>query len=200
MRWTLRILAVFAVLLAAYTIWPLHGLYRLASVIEARDGAALRELVDFESLRRSLAAQVVATYLQITGKTSGLGQQRTGVAVGVGATIADPIVARYLNPETLFDLLNKGSTAQGATAPGSGAPAQLGPINAASLGSAWRAWLNSEYSGLNFYVSLPPDLPHTEQFRLKLRLVDWKWTLIALDLPEPLRLRLAQELAKASPQ
>jgi hypothetical protein len=45
----------------------------------------------------------VATYLELTGKKLGLIEK--SIAVGVGGSIADPIVARLVNAETLLDLL-----------------------------------------------------------------------------------------------
>jgi Protein of unknown function (DUF2939) len=64
MSWTLLIAAVLAVLLLAYAIWPVVGFARIASAIEARDGAALAKLVDFHALRKSLTKQIVAAYIE----------------------------------------------------------------------------------------------------------------------------------------
>ena len=90
---------VFALLLAAYTAWPLIGLYRLASAVEQRNAARLSELIAFPSLRRSFAEQVIATYLKLTGKDAGLGKLSQAMVVGVTASVADPIVDRMINRE-----------------------------------------------------------------------------------------------------
>lgn len=195
MKWTIRITLALAVLLAAYTAWPLQGLYRLATAVEARNATAVAELVDFSNLRRSLTEQIVTTYLRLSGKADTLGPLGTNLAIGIGATVADPFVARMLNPEALLDLLNTGR-AEGGQIIAAGAP----PITAASLRNIWQLWLNSEYSGSNVSFSLPPDRRAAEQFRLRLRLVQWRWKLAGVDLPEELRVKIAQELIKLQPQ
>ena len=113
MRWTLRIAAVLAVLLLAYAIWPVVGFARIASAIEARDGAALAKLVDFKALRKSLTKQIVAAYIELTGKEKQLGLMGKTLAVGIGTSYAEPIVAELLNEQTLIDLLTKGETSGG---------------------------------------------------------------------------------------
>ena len=116
MRWTLRIAAVLAVLLLAYAIWPVVGFARIASAIEARDGAALAKLVDFKALRKSLTKQIVAAYIELTGKEKQLGLMGKTLAVGIGTSYAEPIVAELLNEQTLIDLLTKGETSGAAAA------------------------------------------------------------------------------------
>jgi len=78
MRWTLRIAAVLAVLLLAYAIWPVVGFARIASAIDA----ALAKLVDFKALRKSLTKQIVAAYIELTGKEKQLGLMGKTLAVG----------------------------------------------------------------------------------------------------------------------
>jgi hypothetical protein len=196
MRWTLAIGVVLLVLLAGYMAWPLVALYQIASAIETKNTAALREMIDLPLLRRSLAEQIVAEYLKLTGKTQRLGPFATSIAVGVGATAADPIVARLLNLENLIEFLNKGS---GGAVAGASLPIGFAPINASSLDSVWRTWLNSEYSGARFLVSLPPDKTQAQQFRLSLDLIQWHWKLAGIELPEQLRVQLAQEMLRTNP-
>ena len=99
MRWTLRIAAILAVLLLAYAIWPVVGFFRIASAIEARDAPALAKRVDFRALRKNLTKQVVAAYLQLTGKEKKLGLLGKGIALGIGTSYAEPIIARLLNEQ-----------------------------------------------------------------------------------------------------
>src|SRR5262245_53704729 len=96
-RWGLWITIVLILLLAAYLTWPLIGFYRIASAVESKNAAALAERVEFRSLRRSLSQQVIAEYLKLTGKEKKLGRFRTGVATGVGAALAEPVIAQFLN-------------------------------------------------------------------------------------------------------
>ena len=67
---------LFVVLLVGYWAWPLVGLRALAAALQARNAAALSEQVDFEYLRRYLAAQIISTYLRITGREGKFGPLR----------------------------------------------------------------------------------------------------------------------------
>jgi Protein of unknown function (DUF2939) len=191
MRWTLRIAAILAILLVAYGIWPLVGFYKIASAIEARDAAALSKRVDFHALRKSLTKQIVATYLELTGKEKKLGLLGKTLAIGLGTSYAEPIVARLVNEETLLDLLSKGNAGGNAKVPD-----ELAPFSKSALNSGWSTWLHSEYRGTDYYVYLPPDKPANKQFKVKLSLSEWQWKLAGIDLPKPLRVQLAQELVK----
>ena len=189
MRWKIPFVAVL-LLLAAYTVWPFYGLQRLAAAVEARDVAALQQLIDARALRLSLARQISATYLAMTGK----GAQFGAAAAGIGSAIADALIGELLTPEALADLLSKGST--GALAQ----PGVAAPLAGSAFNNIWKTWLNSDYGLGNFYVRLPPDRPSIQQFRLHLRLVNWRWKLAGLEVPEELRLRLAQEWLKRERQ
>jgi len=191
MRWTLRIAAILAVLLVAYAIWPVVGFYRIASAIEARDAAALSKRVDFHALRKNLTKQIVATYLELTGKEKKLGLLGKTIAIGLGTSYAEPIVARLINEETLLDLLSKGNAGGEAKI-----SAELAPFSKSALKSGWTTWLHSEYRGEDYYVYLPPDKPADKQFKVKLSLSRWQWKLAGIDLPQPLRVQLAKELEK----
>ena len=113
MRWTVWIAVVLLVVLSAYAVWPVVGFYKIASAVESRDTAALTQRVDFRSLRKALTKQLIATYLELTRKKLGLIEK--SIAVGVGGSIADPIVARLVNAETLLDLLTKGNAGEYAS-------------------------------------------------------------------------------------
>jgi Protein of unknown function (DUF2939) len=191
MRWTLRIAAILAVLLVAYAIWPVVGFYRIASAIEAHDAAALSKRVDLHALRKNLTKQIVATYLELTGKEKKLGLLGKTIAIGLGTSYAEPIVARLINEETLLDLLSKGNAGGEAKI-----SAELAPFSKSALKSGWTTWLHSEYRGEDYYVYLPPDKPADQQFKVKLSLSRWRWKLAGIDLPEPLRVQLAKELEK----
>jgi hypothetical protein len=189
MRLALWITIILVVLLGAYAIWPVAGFYRIASAIESRDAAALTKLVNFPSLRKSLTKQLLATYLELTGKEKKLGLFGKSIAMGVGGSIAEPIVARLVNEETLMDLLTKGSAGGGAAV-----SADCVPFSKSALRSGWQTWCDSEYGLGDFHVRLPPDKSFDEQFRVKLSLTQWQWKLSGIDLPESLRVQLAQEI------
>lgn len=196
MRWTLRIAAVLAILLLAYAIWPVVGFARIASAIEARDGAALAKLVDFRALRKSLTKQIVAAYIELTGKEKQLGLMGKTLAVGIGTSYTEPIVAELLNEQTLIDLLTKGQVGGGGGVGAVKVPAELAPFSKSALQSGWRTWCASEYGLGDYYVYLPPDKTPDKQFKVRLSLKDLQWKLTGLDLPQPMRVELAQQLVK----
>ena len=192
MRWIILVIVLATItLLTGYTVWPIYGLYRIASAVETRNSAALQELIDFPSLRVSLAQQIAGSYQKKLIDTSKDSSERP-VTAGVGGAIADAMLAKIiLNPERLLDLLGKGWVS--ADPPPSGLAA---PFAANSLGSVWQTWLNSDYSGRSFYVAVPVDGPSDQRFRVRLRLVQWVWKLSGLDLPESMITRLTQELTR----
>src|SRR5262245_58295302 len=193
MRWTLVTILAMGTLLAGYTVWPLYGLYRIASAVETRNSVALQELIDFPSLRVSMAQQIAHAHLKLTGKSAETGEGTRSLESRVGAVIADALLAKIIfNPERLLDLLGKGSVSDDPSR-SSGLAA---PFAANSLGSAWQTWLNSDYSGRNFYVAVPVDRPFDQRFGVRLRLVHWKWKLSGLDLPERMATDVAEELAR----
>jgi DUF2939 family protein len=196
MRWTLRIAAVLAILLLAYAIWPVVGFARIASAIEASDGAALAKLVDFRALRKSLTKQIVAAYIELTGKEKQLGLMGKTLAVGIGTSYTEPIVAELLNEQTLIDLLTKGQVGGGGGVGAVKVPAELAPFSKSALQSGWRTWWASEYGLGDYYVYLPPDKTPDKQFKVRLSLKDLQWKLTGLDLPQPMRVELAQQLVK----
>jgi hypothetical protein len=187
-------LPLFMGLLVGYWAWPFFGLRALAAALQTRDKAALSELVDFGYLRHYLTAQIIATYLHITGRENKLGPLRALVPA-VGASIVDPWVAQIVNPENLIELL-QGGTIQ----------SELGTISIKarelpnfSLSNAWKVWMSSYYGLGSFSISLPTDEEAVEQFRLRMQLLDWQWKLTGIDLPERLRDQVARELAKKYP-
>ena len=194
MRWTLVIILALIILLAGYTVWPFYNLYRIASAVETRNSVALQELVDFPSLRASMAQQIADAHLKLTGKSADSSESGRSLGARFGAMVADAMLAKIiLNPERFLDLLGKGSVSADPS-PSSGLAA---PFAANSLGSAWQTWLNSDYSGRNFYVAVPVDRPSDERFRIRLRLIHWNWKLSGLDLPESMAMDLAHELMRA---
>jgi hypothetical protein len=168
MRWTIVIILALMVLLAVYTVWPIYDLYRLASAIETRNIVALRELVNFPSMRTSLTEQIVDAHRKLPDKAEGLSHRRPAAGSGL---------AGLLHSERLLDLL-------------------AAPLTGNSFGSGWQIWLNSDYSGRTFHVTVPVDAPSDQRFSIRLRLAQWHWRLMALNLPENTKTQLAQELAK----
>src|SRR5262245_33733864 len=170
MRWTIGIVTLIVLLLAAYTAWPLVALYRLGSAVERRNVIAVARMIDLAPLRLSLAQQIMSEYLRLAGKSPRGGS----LAISFGATIADSIVEQLVIVDNLADLLRTGTI--DAIGP-SRLSADFAPLNAAALSSAWRIWLGSEYSGTRFQVSLPADRPVAQQFGIRLHVRNWRWRL-----------------------
>src|SRR4029078_3211560 len=85
---------------------------------EARNSAALQELVDIPSLRSSMARQIADAHLKLTGKSpdTSAGTRRMGLRAG--AMVADALLAKIiLNPERLLDLLGKGLVSDNPSPP-----------------------------------------------------------------------------------
>lgn len=193
MRWTIGIGTIALVLWLAYSVWPFFAVYRLASAVQARDVAAVNELVNFPALRGSLTRQIARTYLRITGKIGQPGSILEQFAVGVGASVADPIVAKLISPDALLDLLQNGRPAGVFS---DNVPSIQG-LSSDALGNVWRAYTNSELGIARFFITVPVDKQPEESFRLGFCLTDWTWKLCSADLPEQLQLRLAQEISKS---
>jgi hypothetical protein len=193
MRRTTVIGTILLLLWLAYSVWPFFAVYRLASAVQARDLTAVKELVDFRALRGSLTMQVMRAYLRMTGKLGRSGSMLEQFAIGVGASVADPIVAKLVSPEALLDLLHNGRP------PGifsDNVPSIQG-LSSDALGNIWRAYTNSELGIRRFFITVPVDKQPEESFRLGFCLTDWTWKLCSADLPEQLQVRLAQEISKS---
>lgn len=171
---------------------PFIGLARLKAAIDARNAAALSDRVDFHRLRVSLGTQIVATYLKISGKGERLGPLGASLASGIGASLADPVLNDLINPETVLDLLS----GRGIAGPSLTLPAELPLLPKDLFSSLWELFANCEYGIGNFYISLPPKAEADGQFRLRLQVLQWDWTLTEVGLPERVRLELAKELQK----
>ena len=161
MRWTIGIGTSLLALWLAYAVWPLFTVYRLASAVQSRDVAAISELVDFPALRRSLTLQIVRTYLRLTGKAGRSGSVLEQFAVGVGASVADPIVAKFISPDALLDLLQNGRPS------GVFSDSVLSVEGLSSEAwDPWRVYANSELGLARFFDAVPVDKPPMESFRL----------------------------------
>lgn len=192
MRLTVAIVAVVVALWAGYAMSAFLGAYRLADAVQERTVEAISNRIDFPAVRQSLAAQIVRKYVQITGKTRP-GSLLEQFAVGIGTSIADPIVAGLVSPEALIDLLQSGKAPRDLGV-------NIGPMQGLSrkaLGSLWRLFMNSELGISRFFVYIPVDRPTAESFLLQFCLSEWTWKLCSVELPERLQISLAQAIAES---
>ena len=104
------------------------------------------------------------------------------------------MIAKIVTPESLIKLFGNQSV-----------PTEVGDLSlkfgslSAWLEPGWKAWLNSHYGFGRVSVGLPPEVAARDQFRLRMEIIQWRWKLTELELPEELQNALAQELAKKYP-
>jgi hypothetical protein len=196
MRWFFRSLVVFAAVWAVYMVSPYVALYSFAKAAQARDAAAIGERVDFQAVRISLSRQLAAAYLRATGadKTATSGS----LTASAGAAVLDPLIAAYLTPQAMIDLL----AGQGASTPVIVPRFEL-PLDASDLSfeRLKQLFLACEMRGFRaFVVALPHQSPPEERFRLLMRLTGptegFTWRVVGLDLPESVKGRVVAELMK----
>jgi Protein of unknown function (DUF2939) len=191
MRKTIATLVVLSLILIGYTAWPLYNLFVLVRAIETRDVDTVVRHVYFDQVRISLTNQVVAAYVRRTGiQISPLARSMAAAALG----IADPIVKKLISPEALSELLAVGWPVAVVPDP---PPGTIG-ITGSTMGTIWQVFGNSEYGLGRFEVAAPAALPPQQRFQLTFRLLQWRWRLVAVTLPENIQNLLADELIKAT--
>jgi len=193
MRWLGRLSVVGVFGLIAYAAWPLLDLKRIADAIDARDAGRFTELLDVNELKRSIASQVARAHLKLTNPTRRLSPLALNMATNAGIVLADSYVIEIVKSERLFDLL-KPARIETFAGPNINPQAWAAP----NLRNAGKLLSAAEYRGRNFYVTLPLSAQAPQQFRLRLKLTEWKWKLAGIDLPEELQLRLAREFGSKS--
>jgi len=76
-------------------------------------------------------------------------------------------------------------------------PVTIG-ISRATIGATSQIFMNSEYGFGRYEVSAPEVLPPPQRFRLTFRLLQWRWMLTGITLPENITNLLADELITAT--
>jgi hypothetical protein len=189
MRKTAATILILGAVWIGYTAWPLYDLLVLVRAIETRDIETVTRHVYFDAVRMSLTNQVVAAYVRRTGiQISPLAQSMAASA------LADPVVKKLISPEAVSELLSVGWPVTVVPDP---PPGTVG-ITSSTIGTIWQIFANSEYGIGRFEVSAPPVLPPLQRFRLTFRLLQWRWQLVAVALPETIQSLLGDELVKAT--
>ena len=190
MRKTIATVVTLVLVWIGYTAWPLYDLLVLVRAMENRDVDTVTRHVYFDAVRASLTQQVVAAYVRRTRiNISPFAQSMAAGALG----IANPIVQKLISPEALSELLAIGwPVTVGSDPP----PGTVG-ITERTIGTIWQIFKNSEYGFARFGVAAPSVLPQQQRFRLTFRLLQWRWRLVAVTLPENIQNLLGDELAKA---
>ena len=190
MRKTIATVVTLVLVWIGYTAWPLYDLLVLVHAMEAHDIGTVTRHVYFDAVRVSLTQQVVAAYVRRTRiNISPFAQSMAAGTLG----IANPIAQKLISPEALSDLLGSGwPVTVGSDPP----PGTVG-ITERTIGTIWQIFKNSEYGFARFEVAAPSVLPQQQRFSLTFRLLQWRWRLVAVTLPENIQNLLGDELAKA---
>ena len=180
---------VLGLIWIGYIAWPLYDLLVLVRAIEARDIRTVTHYVYFDAVRASLTNQVVAAYVRRSGiQISPFAQGMATSALG----IADPVVNKLISPEALSEFLAVGWPVTVAPEP---PPDRVG-ISRSTIGTIWQIFGDSEYGIGRFEVSAPIAVPRPQRFGLTFRLLQWRWQLVGLSLPESIQELLADLLIK----
>jgi hypothetical protein len=190
----LLFVAALAVTLG-YIASPFYALWSLSQAVAARDTEALVERVDFDRLGTSLSRQIAERYLVLTGQDKRLSPLARSFTVGFSASIADPFVAEFVNPQGLLTLLDQGWPSSVSTA----SPPAFRGIGSVGVSDLLNSIGSADFGVRTFSLSLPGGEPQARRFSLHLRLVSWRWKLVGVDLPDEIKLRFAEVLAKRRP-
>ena len=189
MRKTIATVVTLVLVWLGYTAWPLYDLWVLVHAMETHDVGTVTRLVYFDAVRVSLTNQVMAAYVRRTRiNISPSAQSVAASALG----IANPIVHKLISPEALSELFGMGWPVTVNSDP---PPGTVG-ITERTIGTVWQIFRNSEYGFARFEVAAPAVLPPQQRFRLTFRLLQWRWRLVAVTLPETIQNLLGDELAK----
>src|ERR1700720_3541819 len=190
MRKTIATVATLVLVWIGYTAWPLYDLWVLVHAMENHDVGTVTRLVYFDAVRVSLTNQVMAAYVRRTRiNISPFAQSVAAGALG----IANPIVHKLISPEALSELFGMGWPVTVNSDP---PPGTVG-ITERTIGTIWQIFNNSEYGFARFEVAAPAVLPRQQRFRLTFQLLQWRWRLVAVTLPQNIQNLLGDELAKA---
>ena len=188
MRWIVAGLLALAILWAAYLGSPYWALYRLGQAVEAGNVAELASRVNIRALRASVARQVASQIAAIAPPTaSGIASTDAQLAASAAAVLADPFLDAYLQPEGVMRVLSGVKDEAGEHAIGP-ARTDVSAVRRFLASSAWRGFRS-------VYFSLPPGASAPVRYRLQLRLGQFRWRLIGLELPPDLIRRIAGEIA-----
>ena len=189
MRKTAVTILALGLVWIGYIAWPLYELSVLVHAIETRDVATVTRYAYFDAVRKSITSQIVTAYRRRTGAPIGpLAQSMVAAALG----IADPVVNKLISPEALSELFAAGWPVAVAPDPPPGTPG----ISARTVGSIWQIFGDSEYGIGRFEVTMPGSLPIRQRFHLTFRLLQWRWQLVGVVLPDNIQNLLADELGK----
>ena len=194
-RWIWIVGALVVIGLACWA-WPLIGAAQLAQAAQSGNAADVVDRVDTGRLRRSLARQIAAAYLDTTGRGKKMGSFGRSVAGAAITTVADPYVAELLTPENLTALLQHGRVNQVKLGQQTVAVKGEIPTFAGLLNGNWLSLVTGSYFDQVTDFVIPVDGGHgaDDQFGVHMHLDGVTWKLGGLDLPAPLVDEMARSI------
>jgi len=181
--------AALGLMWLGYIAWPPYDLHVLVNALEKRDVETVVRHVYFDSVRRSLADQILTAYVQRTGVQ--LSPRLQGVAA-TALVIAEPVLSKVISPEALSEFLSTGWPVRVVPEV---PPGTVG-ISSKDLSNAWRVFAASEYGFARYSIALPQSVAPAHRFTLTFKLLRWQWELTSITLPESIQNLLADELVK----
>ena len=194
-RWIWSVGAL-VVLGLVYWSWPLIGAAQLARAVKTGVATDVVARVDVDRLRRSLARQIAAAYLDATGRSKKLGSFGRSIAGAAVTTVADPYVAELLTPENITALLAQGRVNQVKIGQQTVAVKGEIPTFAGMLNGNWLSIATGSYFDQMTDFVIPVDGGHgaDDQFGVHMHLDGITWKLGGLDLPTTLVDEMARSL------
>ena len=138
-------LAALGLMWLGYIAWPLYDLYALVNAFEKRDVQTVVRHVYFDSVRRSLADQILAAYVQRTGVQ--LSPRLQGMAA-TALVIAEPVLSKVISPEALSEFLTTGWPIRVVPEV---PPGTIG-ISRKDLVNAWQVFAASDYGFARYSI------------------------------------------------
>ena len=199
-RWLVIVGAIVVLGLACWA-WPLVGAAQLARTARGGDAGQVFDRVDVDGLRRSLARQIAAAYLDVSGKGKRMGALGRSVAGAAVTTVADPYVAELLTPDNVMALLAKGRINQVTL--GGRAVAVKGELPDFSnlLDDHLLAAVTGSYFDQikDFVIPIDGGRGVDDHYGVHMHLVGLTWKLGGIDLPAPLVAEMARSIIAGEP-
>jgi hypothetical protein len=188
MRWALGISAAVVVASALYFTSAAISIDRLVQAARAGNAVEVVERTDMIRLRRSLVDQIVAAYLERTGKKDS--PRDRFLAQTYGASIADAMLQKMLTAENLTKLLQTGTIA-GPDVPTSLVPDILS-INTSNIAELIGrvSWVKT----VELFVRTSPTTDRESISGVSFHFEGSDWKLSGINLPKSVTRQLAGSL------
>lgn len=193
MRWFIGLVLAVIVVLGLYLGSALAALSSLVTAVAADDGQAVIARTDLPALRRSLAQQIIATYMDEIGPTRRLRPVEQNLAVSAARAMVDALLVELMTPENLVDVLHAGTVrGKGDIPPVSDLP-KLTDIEQGDVGALLSRVSLSDLTEIKIRVSKETGDAYTG---IRLSFAGTGWHLSAIDLPRAALKPLIQSLPK----